>query len=105
GIDFVFVRIIRADSRDKRSGSNVFFVNEKLCRGRAGHNEVAASDRLRRTAGRFDVDRNFARKFCSKTQRCVWIDIKRVNFAERKDETKRAKLRTGLLATTTDRRD
>ena len=61
GIDFVFVRIIRADSRDKRPGSNVFFVHEKFCRRRAGHNDVAASDRTRQTANGLNVYRKFAR--------------------------------------------
>ena len=61
GIDFVFLRIIRTDSRDERSGSNVFFVHEKFCRGRAGHNDVAASDRTRQTANGLNVYRKFAR--------------------------------------------
>ena len=42
GIDFVLVRIIRTDSGDESSGSNVFLVNEKFFRGRTGHNDIAA---------------------------------------------------------------
>ena len=71
GIDFVFVRIIRADGRDKRPGSNVFFVNKKFCRRRAGDNDVAASDRTRQTATGSMSIAKFARKLCSETQRGV----------------------------------
>ena len=61
GIDFVLVRIIRTDSGDESSGSNVFLVNEKFFRGRTGHNDIAGSESTRQSANRFHVDIKFAR--------------------------------------------
>src|SRR5262245_44350480 len=104
-IDFLFVRIVRTDGGDKGSRSNVFFVNIKFYRRRAGDNDVAALDRTRKTADRLNVGPRFARKFHSQRLRGVWIDIEGVNFSERKHQRKRAKVSMTLLATTTDRRD
>src|SRR5215467_8451057 len=104
-IDFLFVRIVRTDGSDKRSRSNVFFVNIKFYRRRAGDNHVAALDRTRKTADRLNVGPRFARKFHSETLRGVWINIEGVNLSERKHHRKRAKVSMALLATDTDSRD
>ena len=72
GIDFVLVRIIRTDSGDESSGSNVFLVNEKFFRGRAGHNDIAGSDSAPAELRTGSMSILSSRESCcSETQRCV----------------------------------
>src|SRR5215472_12890398 len=104
-IDFLFVRIVRTDGSDKRSGGDVSFVNIKFRRRRAGNNDVAALDRTRHAADRLDVELSFARKFGSEILRGVWINVEGVNLSERKHQRKRPKVSAALLATTADSRD
>src|SRR4029079_9865054 len=104
-IDFLFVRIVRPDGSDKRSKSNVFFVNIKFCRRRAGDNHVATSNRPRKTIDRLNVDARLARKLCNQILRGLWINIEGINFSERKHQRKCANVSTTLLATTADSRD
>src|SRR5215475_3858173 len=81
-IDFLLVRIVRTDSGDKRSWSNVFFVNIELCRRRAGDDQIAALDRTWQTGDRLNDGPRFARKLRSEMLRSVWVDIEGVNFSE-----------------------